>query len=201
MAKNWWKYLVAMTISGGAGYLAGWFVTRKIVRKKCDEEVQSVIEEFKGKYGPSVRSKKIPFTPTEAIDETKDALLINGENREIFRAPKPEEMAAYHKVVRDYKKPDEKEEEDTIHKIISDDEIETINHDVYYYWPNGTVMDQYNSIISEQELMDYVGNTYVKYFKEHPDADSVCIRNTQTNDEFEIIRQSNMDYYPLDDGR
>lgn len=198
--NNWWKYLLTGLVTGGAGYLAGWLVTKKLERKKCDEEVQSVIEEFKGKYGPGVRSKKLPGTVvTKEYDRSNDMPLMSCENRDIFSAPKQEEMSAYHKIVRTYEKPEEKKEVDTVHKVIREDEIESIDHDVYYYWPNGTVMDYYNNIIPEQELADNVGDIYIEYFKTHPDEDSVCIRNTATNDEFEIIKETDMDLYPLDE--
>ena len=55
------------------------------------------------------------------------------------------------------------------------------------------------NIIPEQELADNVGDIYIEYFKTHPDEDSVCIRNTATNDEFEIIKETDMDLYPLDE--
>ena len=200
MAKNWWKYLLTGLVTGGAGYLTGWFVTRKIERAKCDEEVKSVVSAFTAKkYSKEPEKKKTWFTPTEPYDESKDVFLVSGENRDIFSAPKQEEMSAYHKIVRSYEKSEEKKEVDTVHKVIREDEIESIDHDVYYYWPNGTVMDNYNNIIPEQELADTVGDIYIEYFKTHPDEDSVCIRNTATNDEFEIIKETDMDLYPLDE--
>lgn len=196
MAKNWWKYFLTGIFTGGAGYLAGWFVTKKIEQKKCDEQVRSVIDEFKGKY-----KTKTWWTPQEPIDPNKIKVpgVHEGENRDIFTAPKVEEMSAYHKVVRNYEKPEEKKVEDPKHKIITEDEIESIDHDIYYYWPNGTVMDYYNNIIPEQELNDNVGNAYVEYFKSHPNEESVCIKNTETNEEFEIIKETDMDLYPLED--
>ncbi len=195
MAKNWWKYLLTGMFAGGAGYLAGWLVTKKIERTKCDKEVQSVIDAFKEKYGSVPKVKKVHFT----VEEPKEEPLVSGENREIFKAPKQEEMASYHKIVRSYEKPEEQEEKDEIHKIINEDEVESLDHECYYYWPNGTVMDYYNNIIPEQELTDNVGNLYIEYFKTHPDEDSVCIRNLQTNEEFEIMKETDMDLYPLDD--
>lgn len=193
--NNWWKYLLTGLVTGGAGYLAGWLVTKKLERKKCDEEIQSVIDEFKGKYKTKL------WTPQPAIDPNKVKVpgVYEGENRDIFYAPKQEEMSAYHKIVRAYEKPEEKKEVDTVHKVIREDEIESIDHECYYYWPNGTVMDYYNNIIPEQELADNVGDIYIEYFKTHPDEDSVCIRNTATNDEFEIIKETDMDLYPLDE--
>ena len=197
--NNWWKYLITGLVTGGAGYLAGWLVTKKIERAKCDEEVKSVVSAFTAKKYSGTPKKKTIWTPTESYDESKDVLFVSGENRDIFSAPKQEEMSAYHKIVRSYEKPEEQEEKDEIHKIINEDEIESLDHDVFYYWPNGTVMDYYNNIIPEQELTDMVGNLYIEYFKTHPDEDSVCIRNLRTNDEFEIIKETDMDLYPLDE--
>ncbi len=195
MANNWWKYMLTAMFAGGAGYLAGWLVTKKIEQKKCDDQVQSVIAEFKGKY----KKPKAISKPSALI---KTPSPFEGENRDIFTAPKIEDMSAYHKVVRTYEKPEEKKNEDPIHKIISEDEIENLDHEVYYYWPNGTTMDYYNNVIPEQELHDNVGNLHVEYFKTHPEADSVCIRCTDPDgsfEEYEIIKETDMDLFPLDD--
>lgn len=195
MNINFWKYLGFGTVVSGLGYFAGWFVTKKIEQKKCDEQIQSVIEEFKDRY-------KKPKTSKKQTDEIKTPSPYEGENRDIFAAPKAEEMSAYHKVIRAYEKPDQKSNEDQIHKIITDDEIENLDHEIYYYWPNGTTMDPDNRIIPEQELYDNVGNLHIEYFKTHPEADSVCIRCEEPDgsfEEYEIIKETDMDLFPLDE--
>ena len=47
--NNWWKYLITGLVTGGAGYLAGWLVTKKIERAKCDEEVKSLVSTLTSK--------------------------------------------------------------------------------------------------------------------------------------------------------
>lgn len=195
MAKNWWKYLLTGVFAGGAGYLAGWYVTKRLEQKKCDEQVQSVIDEFKGKY-------KKPKTLKKESGEITTPSVFEGENRDIFVAPKVEDMKAYHKIVKEMYKPTNESQEKHAYKIITDDEIENSDHEVYYYWPNGTTMDYYNNIIPEQELYDNVGNLHIDYFKTHPEAESVCIRCTDPDgsfEEYEIIKETDMDLYPLDD--
>ena len=185
--SNFWKTSLAFV----AGTIVGGFVTKKYIEYKSQINDESEYEEYESQ---------------EAIEEEANDTSVENEetsNEEIKISSVNDE--AYKKLLADLQYSAEKEAEDFIERMIprqdevrdtskpyniTPDEFEEIDEydsDEYTYYADGYVTDSYGMPISDEDILNTIGEDFDTYFGSYDD-DQIWIRNERLRMDFSVVR-------------
>lgn len=180
--SNFWK--TSLTFVAGA--IVGGFVTKKYIEYKTQLNNEVEYEEI---YDENIEEGVIE-TPNENNEEIK----INSVNDDTYK-----------RLLDDLRYRTEKEAEDLIDNIIpnqnevidtskpyniSPDEFEEIDEydsDEYTYYEDGYVTDSYGMPISEEDILNTIGEDFDTYFGSYSD-DQIWVRNERLKMDFSVVK-------------
>ena len=185
--SNFWKTSLAFV----AGAIVGGFVTKKYIEYKSQINDEIEYEECE--------------THEDIVEEASDTSVENEEtsNDEIKISSVDDE--AYKKLLADLQYSAEKEAEDFIERMIprqdevrdaskpyniTPDEFEEIDEydsDEYTYYADGYVTDSYGMPISDEDILNTIGEDFDTYFGSYDD-DQIWIRNERLRMDFSVVR-------------
>lgn len=180
--SNFWK--TSLTFVAGA--IVGGFVTKKYIEYKTQLNNEVEYEEI---YDENIEEGVIE-TPNENNEEIK----INSVNDDTYK-----------RLLDDLRYRAEKEAEEFIEDIIpnqnevidtskpyniSPDEFEEIDEydsDEYTYYEDGYVTDSYGMPISEEDILNTIGEDFDTYFGSYSD-DQIWVRNERLKMDFSVVK-------------
>ena len=185
--SNFWKTSLAFV----AGAIVGGFVTKKYIEYKSQINDEAEYEEYE--------------TQETITEEANDTSVKNEEtsNDEIKISSVDDE--AYKKLLANLQYSVEKEAEDFIERMIprqdevrdtskpyniAPDEFEEIDEydsDEYTYYADGYVTDSYGMPISDEDILNTIGEDFDTYFGSY-DNDQIWIRNERLRMDFSVVR-------------
>lgn len=185
--SNFWK--TSLTFIAGA--IVGGFVTKKYIEYKSQINDEAEYEECE--------------THEDIVEEANDTSVENEEtNNEEIRISSVDDEA-YKKLLADLQYSAEKEADDFIERMIpkqeefrdtskpyniTPDEFEEIDEydsDEYTYYADGYVTDSYGMPISDEDILNTIGEDFDTYFGSYDD-DQIWIRNERLRMDFSVVR-------------
>lgn len=185
--SNFWKTSLAFV----AGAIVGGFVTKKYIEYKSQINDEAEYEEYETQEPITEEAND---TSVENEETSNDEIKIRSVNDE-----------AYKKLLADLQYSAEKEAEDFIERMIprqdevrdtskpyniAPDEFEEIDEydsDEYTYYADGYVTDSYGMPISDEDILNTIGEDFDTYFGSYDD-DQIWIRNERLRMDFSVIR-------------
>ena len=173
MKQNIIKQIFMFAIGAGVGSV----VTYKILKKRNDEEIQSVIESFSKRQDPE-----------EVSDTTEDE--DNPEEKELEEAENVINQNGYADV-------SEKEKEEVLGVetnkdpyVIEPAELGECDYPVVTleYFTDGVVADEEGNIVGNSD--ELIGEDFAAHFGDYEeDPDSVYVRNNNLKVDYEILKE------------
>lgn len=185
--SNFWKTSLAFV----AGAIVGGFVTKKYIEYKSQINDEAEYEEYETQEPITEEAND---TSVENEETSNDEIKIRSVNDE-----------AYKKLLADLQYSAEKEAEDFIERMIprqyevrdtskpyniAPDEFEEIDEydsDEYTYYADGYVTDSYGMPISDEDILNTIGEDFDTYFGSYDD-DQIWIRNERLRMDFSVVR-------------
>lgn len=185
--SNFWKTSLAFV----AGAIVGGFVTKKYIEYKSQINDEAEYEECE--------------TQEAIAEEANDTSVENEEtsNNEIKISSVDDE--AYKKLLANLQYSAEKEAADFIERMIprqdevrdtskpyniAPDEFEEFDEydsDEYTYYEDGYLTDSYGMPISDEDILNTIGEDFDTYFGSYDD-DQIWIRNERLRMDFSVVR-------------
>lgn len=164
---------MVLTFLGGAliGGATGFLVTRAVMRKKCDEEVNSVIEEFTKYKTPE------PVKEKENIPEPEPEKEPEKEVPEMKKEEYDKLVNAYH------------EAKDEPFLIDMDDYgADGYDERVLFIYQDGTMIEEHADIpLSNKEVNDIIGLDNLTELSKDGIDDRIYVRNPKSIADYEVI--------------
>lgn len=185
--SNFWKTSLAFV----AGAIVGGFVTKKYIEYKSQINDEAEYEECETQ---ETITEEANDTSVENEKTSNDEIKIRSVDDE-----------AYKKLLANLQYSVEKEAEDFIERMIprqdevrdtskpyniAPDEFEEIDEydsDEYTYYADGYVTDSYGMPISDEDILNTIGEDFDTYFGSYDD-DQIWIRNERLRMDFSVIR-------------
>ena len=185
--SNFWKTSLAFV----AGAIVGGFVTKKYIEYKSQINDEAEYEEYETQ---ETITEEVNDTSVENEETSNDEIKIRSVDDE-----------AYKKLLANLQYSIEKEAEDFIEKMIprqdevrdtskpyniAPDEFEEIDEydsDEYTYYADGYVTDSYGMPISDEDILNTIGEDFDTYFGSYDD-DQIWIRNERLRMDFSVVR-------------
>lgn len=185
--SNFWKTSLAFV----AGAIVGGFVTKKYI-------------EYKSQINDDVEYEECE-TQEAITEEANDTSVENEETSNDEIKIRSIDDEAYKKLLADLQYSVEKEAEDFIERTIprldevrdtskpyniTPDEFEEIDEydsDEYTYYADGYVTDSYGMPISDEDILNTIGEDFDTYFGSYDD-DQIWIRNERLRMDFSVVR-------------
>ena len=185
--SNFWKTSLAFV----AGAIVGGFVTKKYIEYKSQINDEAEYEEYETQ---ETITEDANDTSVENEETSNDEIKIRSVDDE-----------AYKKLLANLQYSIEKEAEDFIEKMIprqdevrdtskpyniAPDEFEEIDEydsDEYTYYADGYVTDSYGMPISDEDILNTIGEDFDTYFGSYDD-DQIWIRNERLRMDFSVVR-------------
>lgn len=185
--SNFWKTSLAFV----AGAIVGGFVTKKYIEYKSKINDEAEYEEYE--------------TQDTITEEENDTSVENEETSNDEIKIRSVDDDAYKKLLAKLQYSAEKEAEDFIERMIprqdevrdtskpyniTPDEFEEIDEydsDEYTYYADGYVTDSYGMPISDEDILNTIGEDFDTYFGSYDD-DQIWIRNERLRMDFSVVR-------------
>ena len=185
--SNFWKTSLAFV----AGAIVGGFVTKKYI-------------EYKSQINDEVEYEECETQET-ITEEANDTSVENEETSNDEIKIRSVDDEAYKKLLANLQYSIEKEAEDFIERMIprqdevrdtskpyniAPDEFEEIDEydsDEYTYYADGYVTDSYGMPISDEDILNTIGEDFDTYFGSYDD-DQIWIRNERLRMDFSVVR-------------
>ena len=185
--SNFWKTSLAFV----AGAIVGGFVTKKYIEYKSQINDEAEYEECE--------------TQETITEEANDTSVENEKTSNDEIKIRSVDDDAYKKLLANLQYSVEKEAEDFIERMIprqdevrdtskpyniAPDEFEEIDEydsDEYTYYADGYVTDSYGMPISDEDILNTIGEDFDTYFGSYDD-DQIWIRNERLRMDFSVIR-------------
>ena len=185
--SNFWKTSLAFV----AGAIVGGFVTKKYI-------------EYKSQINDEVEYEECETQET-ITEEENDTSVENEETSNDEIKIRSVDDEAYKKLLANLQYSIEKEAEDFIERMIprqdevrdtskpyniAPDEFEEIDEydsDEYTYYADGYVTDSYGMPISDEDILNTIGEDFDTYFGSYDD-DQIWIRNERLRMDFSVVR-------------
>nr|DAT35271.1 MAG TPA: protein of unknown function (UPF0154) [Caudoviricetes sp.] len=185
--SNFWKTSLAFV----AGAIVGGFVAKKYI-------------EYKSQINDDVEYEECE-TQEAITEEANDTSVENEETSNDEIKIRSIDDEAYKKLLADLQYSVEKEAEDFIERTIprleevrdtskpyniTPDEFEEIDEydsDEYTYYADGYVTDSYGMPISDEDILNTIGEDFDTYFGSYDD-DQIWIRNERLRMDFSVVR-------------
>ena len=185
--SNFWKTSLAFV----AGAIVGSFVTKKYIEYKSQINDEAEYEECETK---ETITEEANDTSVENEETSNDEIKIKSVDDE-----------AYKKLLANLQYSVEKEAEDFIERMIPRqdevrdtskpyniapeefEEIDEYDSDEYTYYADGYVTDSYGMPISDEDILNTIGEDFDTYFGSYDD-DQIWIRNERLRMDFSVVR-------------
>ena len=172
---------LAFTCGGVAGFFAGKKMLEQHYNQLIQEEIDSVKQAFRRRMKSALPKEK-KATEKEKPVETSKSFDKQKAERKDYRAYYPESKT-------DSPKEEPKEEKNTKPYVIPPEEFDTIaGYEAISLtlYADGTVADDDDNAMSEEDIEETVSRESLKHFGEY-EQDSVFVRNDDMRTDYEIL--------------